>query len=67
MQASHIEFTHISLDGLAWTICCMYVYDVAYCSQGDDEQDGMKLIQVPEKAFRFREATDMAFVGLLTP
>lgn len=45
----------------------MYVYDVAYCSQGDDEQDGIKLIQIQEKALQFREATDMAFVGLLTP
>ena len=67
MQASHIEFTHISLDGLAWTICCMYVYDVAYCSPGDDEQDGMKLIQVQEKALQFREATVKAFVSLLPP
>ena len=45
----------------------MYVYDVAYFSQGDDEQDDMKLIQVQEKVLQFREATDMALVGLLTP
>lgn len=55
MQASCIEFIHISLGGLAWTIWSMYVYDVAYCSQDDDEQDGMKLIQVQEKALQFRE------------
>lgn len=55
MQASCIEFIHISLGGLAWTIWCMYVYDVAYCSQDDDEQDGMKLIQLQEKALQFRE------------
>lgn len=55
MQASCIEFIHISLAGLAWTIWCMYVYDVAYCSQDDDEQDGMKLIQVQEEALQFRE------------
>lgn len=45
----------------------MYVYDVAYCSQGDDEQDNMKLIQVQERVLQFREAPDTAFMGLLSP
>lgn len=66
MQTLYIDRIYTSLHGLAWAILCKCVYDVACCSQGDDEQDSMKLIQVQEKMMQFREDTNMTFMSLLS-